>query len=314
MITNPIALSTCCCSRKHTDGYEMLVEMADMGFEYVELSHGIRISLVPGIIRAVKEGVIKVISVHNFCPLPPGFHQAAPNIYQPTSLDDAERRQWLRQTMKTLDFAHDMGAKYCVCHLGSVHFFWGGVEGKLENYLDKYEPEDPFKDERYQKLLAKVLAKLSKKKKRHMEHLKASIDALLPYAEEKGIVLGFENRDGMEELPMDEDMPKIQEMYEGNPNVGFWYDPGHAQEKFFAGVCTPEENLKVNGPYLAGVHFQDCTAEGKAHKGIGEGVIDFDPIFEYLKPHTACILELSPRVKKEAILRSKKFLEMRLDK
>ncbi len=36
----------------------MLTEMAELGFRHVELSHGIRITLVPGIMKAVEEGVI----------------------------------------------------------------------------------------------------------------------------------------------------------------------------------------------------------------------------------------------------------------
>jgi len=40
----------------------MLREMADLGFEYVELSHGISILLVPGILQALEEGVVKVSS------------------------------------------------------------------------------------------------------------------------------------------------------------------------------------------------------------------------------------------------------------
>ena len=47
-----LALSSCWLSSRHTDGYEMLKEMADLGFEYVELSHGIRITLVEGILKA----------------------------------------------------------------------------------------------------------------------------------------------------------------------------------------------------------------------------------------------------------------------
>ena len=50
----------------------MLEEIRDLGFEYAELSHGIRLSLVPGIIDAHKAGVIKISTLHNFCPLPIG--------------------------------------------------------------------------------------------------------------------------------------------------------------------------------------------------------------------------------------------------
>ena len=60
----------------------MLREIRDLGFEYAELSHGIRVSLVPGIIDAVEAGVIKISTLHNFCPLPMGVSHAAPNLLQ----------------------------------------------------------------------------------------------------------------------------------------------------------------------------------------------------------------------------------------
>ena len=58
----------------------MLEEISALGFEYAELSHGIRISLLPGILDAVDAGIIKISSVHNFCPLPMGIDRPAPNI------------------------------------------------------------------------------------------------------------------------------------------------------------------------------------------------------------------------------------------
>ena len=69
-----------------------------------------------------------------------------------------------------------------------------------------------------------------------MDLLRKSLDELVPIAEEKGIILGFENREDLEELPMDEDMPDLLEEYSDCPNVGYWYDPGHSQEKFDYGV------------------------------------------------------------------------------
>src|SRR5579871_2667104 len=93
-----LALSTSWCSNRHMDGYAMLKEIADLGFEYAELSHGIRIVLVPGILRAVEEGVIKIGSTHNFCPLPTGIVQAMPNLFEPSAPDRREHEQWLRHT------------------------------------------------------------------------------------------------------------------------------------------------------------------------------------------------------------------------
>ncbi|MCB1123706.1 MAG: sugar phosphate isomerase/epimerase, partial [Verrucomicrobiae bacterium] len=312
MISNPIALSTCCNSHRHTNGYEMLEEIAGLGFEWTELSHGVRITLVPGIHKAIQEGVIKAISVHNFCPLPHGTQHPAPNLYEPASLDDRERKQWLKYSSRTIEFAAEVGAKYAVIHLGSVHFFWKGVADKVHKYQEKNHIKDAFGDGRYQKLLTKAMDKIRKKKERHMDILRRSIDELLPIAQEHDVILGFENREDLEELPMDEDMPKLLDEYADCDHVGYWYDPGHAQEKFDYGVMTPEDNLKLNGKHLAGVHFQDYTEEGKGHRALGEGLIDFDPIFPYLKPETPCILELTPSATAEGILASKEYLETKL--
>ena len=69
------SFSTCWNSARHTDGRAMLREIRDLGFEYAELSHGIRISLMPGILEAVEAGEIKISTLHNFCPLPVGVTQ-----------------------------------------------------------------------------------------------------------------------------------------------------------------------------------------------------------------------------------------------
>ena len=57
------------------------------GLQYAELSHGIRISLVPGIIEAVEAGEIRISTLHNFCPLPIGVNHPAPNIFKFTAED-----------------------------------------------------------------------------------------------------------------------------------------------------------------------------------------------------------------------------------
>ena len=135
--------------------------MAALGFEYVELSHGIKITLVPGILKAVEDGVIKVATCHNFCPLPPGVNHAAPNLYLPSSEDARERDQWLRQSKRTVDFAVQVGAKKIILHLGSVEFFWLNPTRKAEAYYDAHTADDLSQNAGYQKMVAKALAKLN---------------------------------------------------------------------------------------------------------------------------------------------------------
>src|SRR5262249_28881134 len=114
------ALSTCWNSHRHTDGQAMLREIRDLGFEYAELSHGTRISLVPGILQAVDAGEIKISSLHNFCPLPIGVNHSAPNLYQFSAERSRERELAERYTLKTLEFAARLKAPVVVLHSGSV--------------------------------------------------------------------------------------------------------------------------------------------------------------------------------------------------
>src|SRR5246127_2045949 len=96
------SLSTCWNSHRHTDGRAMLREIRELGFEYAELSHGTRISLLPGIIEAVEAGEIKISSLHNFCPLPMGVNFSAPNLYKLSAENPKEWESAYRYTRKTV--------------------------------------------------------------------------------------------------------------------------------------------------------------------------------------------------------------------
>src|SRR5689334_12452003 len=123
------AFSTCWNSHRHTDGRAMLREIRELGFEYAELSHGTRISLVPGILQAVDSGEMKISSLHNFCPLPIGVNNSAPNLYQFSADRPRERELAERYTLKTLEFAGRVKAPAVVLHAGSV---------EMKDYTDQF--------------------------------------------------------------------------------------------------------------------------------------------------------------------------------
>ena len=83
----------------------MVNEVRALGFEYAELGHGTRLSLLDGVLQAVAAGEIKICSLHNFCPLPLGVMGAAPDYYLPSSRDEDERQCAVRHTLRTLDCA-----------------------------------------------------------------------------------------------------------------------------------------------------------------------------------------------------------------
>src|SRR5580704_15875894 len=114
------SFSSCWNSHRHTDGRAMLLEIADLGFEYAELSHGTRISLLPGIIEAVEAGEMQISSLHNFCPLPVGVNNSAPNLYRLSAEKPAERENAFRYTRKTIELAGMLEAPVVVLHYGSM--------------------------------------------------------------------------------------------------------------------------------------------------------------------------------------------------
>mgnify|MGYP006077217185 CR=1 FL=1 len=290
----------------------MLKEIADLGFEYVELSHGVRVSLVAGILKAVDEGVIKISSVHNFCPLPVGVNVAAPNVYQPTASSNQEQAMWFRNTLKTLDFGHRVGAKAMVIHSGSMKFLFGSPEKKLLGYrADKIigEEADEATLAGFDKLSAKTLSRLKRKAPKGIDRLVKSFESILEAAKEKGLKIGVENREGIEELPVDTQMKDLLERL-GEPEwFRYWHDAGHAQLKHNFGLLDHETMLKENADRQLGFHLHDVNRKDRDHTEIGTGIIDWPMVKKYIKPEHLVILELSPKLSPKSILASKDYVE-----
>ena len=287
----------------------MLREIADLGFSHVELSHGIRITLVPGILKAVEERVIKVGSAHNFCPLPTGITQAAPNLFEPSAEDGREHDQWLRHTKRSIDFAAQMNARVLVLHLGRVEFFIGNPADKLDAYAEKHHGVDLTSDPKYKKLLGAALKRLRDRMPPYWERVTVSIEEVRAYAAERGVALGFENREKFDELPLDDDFEKLIYGVPQPNTVGYWHDTGHAEIKQRMGLLKQREHLEKHAGRLIGFHLHDVDSEGHDHRPVGAGTVDFEMISSFWKPHHLLVLEFSPRLSVDDVKQSKLRIE-----
>ena len=175
----------------------MLREIRDLGFEYAELSHGIRLGLMPGILEAVDAGEIKISSLHNFCPLPMGVNHASPNLYEFSDERPRERELAVKYTLKTLEFARRVRAPAVVLHLGSMDL--KDYTGKLTGMLER----DGIKSSRYEKLRAEAAASREAKKGKAVERVCETLRHILPEAKKRGLKLGIENRQALEEIPIE---------------------------------------------------------------------------------------------------------------
>jgi sugar phosphate isomerase/epimerase len=288
------SLSTCWNSHRHTDGRAMLREIRELGFEYAELSHGTRISLLPGIMDAVDGGEIKISSVHNFCPLPMGVNYAAPNLYKFSADRERERDLALRYSLKTIEFAARVKAKVVVLHLGSIEM--RDYTHKLLEMVSNDQKGTP----KYEKLCAECTAKRERRKEKHVERVYEALRKLIPEAEKRGLKLGCENREGLEEIPLESDYPFLfRELT--SPALAYWHDCGHAQIKENLGFIHHALHLESLAARLAGFHIHDVQFPGRDHCAPGSGMIDFAALKPFVKPEHVKVFEFSPMMPVEEL-------------
>ncbi len=272
----------------------MLREIRELGFERVELSHGTRISLMPGILEAVEAGEMKISTLHNFCPLPMGVNHSAPNLYQFTAERERERELALRYTLKTLEFASRVSATLVVLHLGSVEM--KDYSGKLKEMLGKGEKESP----KYAKLCAEVAEKREAKKVKSVERLYETLRKIVPEAESRGIKLGCENREALEEMPFESDFTFLFREI-SSPVMTYWHDTGHAQIKENLGFIQHAMHLESLADRLAGFHIHDVQPPARDHCAPGTGSVDFAALKPVVKPHHIKVFEFSPTLTVEEV-------------
>lgn len=273
----------------------MLREIRDLGFEQAELSHGIRLSLVPGILDAVDAGEIRISTLHNFCPLPIGVTHAAPNLFKFTSLDPRERENALRHTLKTLDLAQRVGARLVVLHLGAID-----MKEYTDRLIEMIE-EGHGETEKYQRLCAEADEKREARKGRHLMPAYDLLRRLEDEAARRDLMLGIENREALEEVPFEGDFPFLFQEFPGGV-LRYWHDTGHAQIKHHLGFIDHTMHLESMAANLAGFHIHDVVFPGSDHHPPGRGTIAFDALRPFVKPEHIKVFELHPRLSSEEVL------------
>jgi sugar phosphate isomerase/epimerase len=267
----------------------MLREVRELGFDHAELSHGTRISLVPGILEAVGAGEIKISTLHNFCPLPMGVNGSAPNLYKFSAEQDRERELAMRHTLKTLEFAERVKAPLVVLHMGSIEM--RDYNDKLLEMVANGQTDSP----KYQALCAEVDMKREAKKERYVERAYEFLKRLVPEAEKRGLRLGIENREALEEIPIDSDFPWFFREFT-SPAVVYWHDTGHAQIKENLGFISHVLQLDSLQSRLGGFHIHDVQPPGRDHCSPGTGCIDFAALKPFVKPEHIKVFEFSPKM------------------
>jgi hypothetical protein len=276
----------------------MLKEIRDeLGFTPVELGHGTRISLMPGIQKMHERGEITFSSLHNFCPLPVEVMHASPDCYKFSAGTARERERAVKQTLQTIDFAERLGAPFVVLHCGEVPM------NPITDELIKMAENGQLLSREY------VQRKINAVKKReagapwHLERVKECLKPIVEYAAQKNVRLGIEGRRGYEEMPNEKELPgparraeltgdRLLARLRPHPDQG---EPRLPEPRGMAALDRPARlRLSPAGRDLARPRPSAAFA----------GHVDLDKLVPLLAPGCAIVWEMSPRKTPDEIRRS----------
>jgi sugar phosphate isomerase/epimerase len=292
-----ISFSTCWNSARHTAGDKMLQQILNLGFEYVELGHGIRISLIPGIQEMYDAGKVKFSSLHNFCPLPVEVMGASPDCYQFSSSYSKERERALKQTFQTIDFAQRLGAPFVVMHLGEVPM------KPVTDSLIKLAKNGELLSREYVRQKIRAIKKRAATAPVYLNRVKDCLRRIVDYAASKNVKLGVEGRRGYEEIPSERELPALLDEI-NSPQLGYWHDFGHIQIKENLAFVDHGEWLRQIAPRTFGCHVQDCIWPAQDHQPPFSGDVDLARLVPLLPRNCVWVWEMSPRKTVPQIRRS----------
>jgi sugar phosphate isomerase/epimerase len=297
-------ISTAYKSPEIRDGNTLLDELEKTGIPGVELDYRLTVDAFEVITRRLKNGSLKVLSLHNYCPHPEvlPIENASGDAFWLSAIDEQERKLAVKYSLRTLRNAHDLGARIVVFHLGRI-----GVERDRERWFELYQ-QGKFQDADGKEFFDRTLAERERAKAPYWNALLKSIEALNKEAEKLNISIGAENR-YWDDFPNFNEIGILLDYFKGG-KIGYWHDVGHAQAQETFGLCDHEKFLQAYSSQLVGTHLHDCKETGyNDHFAPGTGFIDYDMIKKYLPEHAIRIIEAHPKVSAEELQQGIEFLK-----
>ncbi len=276
----------------------MLQEIkTELDFDFIELGHGTRLSLMPGIQKMFDAGQVRFSSLHNFCPLPVEVMVASPNCYQFSARSTEERERAVKQTFQTIDFAARLNAPVVVLHLGEVNM------RPVTEPLIELAKTGKHLSRRYVKLKVGAVKKREELAAVYLQRVKDCLFRIIEYAESKNVKIALESRRGYEEIPTERELTQLLAEIDC-ATVGYWHDFGHSQIKENLGFIDHVEWLQTVGPRAFGCHVQDCIWPAKDHEAPFTGAVNFEKLVPLLPANCLFVWEMSPNKTADVIRQS----------
>jgi sugar phosphate isomerase/epimerase len=272
----------------------MVEEILALGFNSIEISHGIRSSQLEGILQARERRKFTVSSVHNFLPMPIEIMTDSPDCYEFTSHRAKDRDRALRLTLATIDWASKMEAPFVVVHSGRIRSL------NLTAPLRKMVEQGQLHSRAYIKKKIAAIQAREKVAELHNSRVLEFLVEAADHAGKLGVKLGIENREYYEAVPLERDFSTFLQRLD-SAHAGYWHDFGHAQIKHNLGLIDHAQHLEKMAPRLLGCHIHDTRWPFRDHAPPFTGETPFAQLIPLLPANCATILEMSPRTEAAAI-------------
>ncbi|TFH18179.1 MAG: sugar phosphate isomerase/epimerase [Lentisphaerales bacterium] len=296
-----LGLSTRWNASRHTDGEALVEEILELGLNHIELGYDLSIGLVAGVGRMVEEKAVVVDSVHAFCPVPLGVPFGHPELFSLASMDRKTRESAILHTVRTLQFAAEMGARTVVLHAGNVKM--GHLTQKLSALYLKWKQYTP----RYERVRSKLVMRREKHAQKQFDHLISSLEEVIPILDETGVSIALENLPSWESIPTELEMEQIIERLD-SPRVRCWHDIGHGYVRQCLGFVGLARWLDRLAPHIAGLHVHDVKHSLADHYLPPTGEVDFLPYKRFADRNIPTILEPMPRLPADDVKAAIAFL------
>ena len=278
-------------------------EMHKAGTRHLELGYDTRMDLLPGIQAAKEAGDIQIDSVHNYCPVPMGAPRGHPELWTFVSPDPRIHEQAVQNTLRSMQFAQEMGARIVVVHCGYASLKRVGT-GDLMDLIECNQQNS----RAYEKTFMKFLKKRDKAGQVLMDQLRRALEYLLPMGEQMGVQLGLENLPTLEAVPNEEEMLQLLAEFP-SPALRYWHDLGHAQIRENLGYIHHLSVLEQLRPALGGMHLHDVANVLQDHVMPPNGDLGLQRYRPLVRDDIPLVIEPSPRATFEDVATGMKWIQ-----
>jgi sugar phosphate isomerase/epimerase len=282
-----ISVSTAWNATINDTGDAIVAQILELGIKNIELGFSINELMLEDMIRHKENQQIRISSVHNYCPVLPGYKPGrfTPDFFSLSSPDDEQRNTAVMLTKRSIDTTKRIGAKNLIVHAGRVE-----MEQDTKELIWLYNSGKRNTDQ-YTELLLKIKQERNQKKQPYIEAIIKSLETVLQYAADSNINICIENRFYFREIPNYDEFDLLFKHFSKAENFFYWYDLGHAQVGENLGFGPNLDFLKAYAHRMAGMHLHDVRG-AHDHQVPGFGDFDFNVLKPFIKKDMIKVLEV----------------------